>query len=86
VDGKVPGASTIISDDAHPARTWSIASASARSMVSPYSRRTWMVRATYQHRFRSGIHSAASFRVVAIHACETDHGGPPAQVVNPVTS
>ena len=59
-DGEVPGASTIISEDAHPARTLSIASASARSMVSPYSRRTCMVRATYQHWFSLGSHSAAS--------------------------
>ena len=57
---EAPGASTIISVDSHSARTLSIASASARSMLSPYSRRTWTVRSTYQHRFNSGSHSAAS--------------------------
>ena len=38
------GASTVISVDSHPARTLSAASASAWSMVSPYSRRTCRVR------------------------------------------
>ena len=55
-----PSASTTISVDSHVARTLSIASASARSRVSPYSSRTWMVRYTYQHWFRLGSQSAAS--------------------------
>ena len=42
------GVSTVISVDSHPARTLSAASASAWSMVSPYSRRTCRVRLTYQ--------------------------------------
>ena len=51
---EVPGASTTMSVDSHSASILSTASASARSMVSPYSRRTCRVRSTYQHWFRSG--------------------------------
>ena len=56
----LPSSSTTISVDSHPASTPSMASASARSMVSPYSRRTSTTRSTYQHSFRSGSHSATS--------------------------
>ena len=37
-----------------------MASASARSMVSRYFRRTCTTRSTYQHSFRGGSHSTAS--------------------------
>ena len=57
---EVPPTSTTISVESHSARTVSIASASARSTVNPYSRRTWTVRSTYQHWFWSGSQSDAS--------------------------
>ena len=57
----VLGGSTVIWVDSHPARTVSIASASARSMVRLYSRRIWTMWWTDQHWFRAGSHSAACF-------------------------
>ena len=54
-----PCSGSTMSVDSHLAKTVSIAAASARSMVRPYSRRTRMMRYTYQHSFRSGSHSGA---------------------------
>ena len=54
------GAGTTMSVGVQPSSTVSMASASARSMVRPYSSRTWTMRSTYQQAFRCGSHSAAS--------------------------
>ena len=59
--GGIPHSTTTISVAPHCESTASAASASSRSIVRPYLRRTSSVRATNQHALRSGVHSATSF-------------------------
>ena len=56
----IPHSTTTISVAPHCESTASAASASSRSIVRPYLRRTSSVQATNQHALRSGVHSATS--------------------------